>query len=663
MKMIQFNRRIVLLVGILALLGLLVIFSLSTHSYRLQDMVLHALGQSDKESHTSSKPKVINGKTVVFPTMFDPKEDLQRFYFSHFPGEAAKNAGANFVIGASSRGSLPKEMQMETKPYVMNVFLGGNGETADSDDAKNAACKSFKKDLAVEVSKPTPKNLPIEELVHRLVDSPSEYMKEYMPFFENDVKKQFEEGTIKDHWYRLAGSSVWLESHQVHLMISRVLYSSTGFRNRPSFSMVYAQVFDENWAEVDGIELVVPTNHPDIGNEKVVDTKQTYRTMKFPSILPLPAYHNVDHQDQRYYGPEDSRILLVRNPAGYEEPLIVLNSYHRKINEHNSEDEANMSLKFEFYRSMFVAWPWQQQRGKMNMEDLADKQYDRQLYIRSVELRRENMPRIKQQKNWTPFVSFKDRTKFGYDKYVYFIYRWTNLEVLQCDLTEITTKYASCKFVYRMNDKLPEDEAVGPMRGGTSLYNINELLSKYSDTPDVASLASKIPREREIWMGFARAHIKDCGCGLDMYRPNFVVLSKDANNKFKISHISSFASFDVPVTGWDPKSAKACQKDEPSVFIPNGISAWSIKSESTDVGFSDSVTMAYSIADLTVELIQIKNILASFVQLEAQSNSVVSPLFGRSSLPPAGFDNFNIECALEGSKKICAQFGKDHANE
>ncbi|RLV87682.1 Beta-mannosyltransferase 2 [Meyerozyma sp. JA9] len=659
--MLQFNRRLVLLIAILGLSGLLVVISStkSDSAYSLHDIVQHAQDHL-RPTDSATDSNIISGNSVIFPTSFH-NPDLQQFYFSHFPAAAAKNKNAQFLIGAPSSSIFPKVPELEMKPHVVNVFLAGDGQKDLADDMKPAKCESFRKELAVEVSKPISKNVPIEALVKRLLKDPAPYMKEFLPFFEEDVKKQFAENTIKDHWYRLAGSSVWLESHRVHFMISRLVYSKGGARNAPNFSMVLAQVFDENWQEINGAELVVPTNNPDIGNESESPSEQRYRVMKFPSLLPIPAYLNVHHQDSRYYGPEDSRILLVRNPAGYEEPLIVFNAYHRKIIESQAEKEDEMNLKFGFYRSMFAAWPWQQQRGKQNMEDVADKEFDKQLYTRAVELRRENMPRIETQKNWTPFVSSTDRAKYGYDKYAYFLYRYSNMEVLRCDLTEIPAKYSSCKFVYRMDDKLSDSASVGAMRGGTTLYNINELLQRHSKSPAVGSVLSQIPRDREIWMGFARAHIKDCGCGKDMYRPNFVVVTRDGSDKYQISHISSFASLNVPVAGWDINNPeKVCQEGQPSVFIPNGISSWTITSDHNQAGFSDDLTLAFSIADVSVEIVHIRNVLSSFVSLDSRNSNLVGPAFGTSTLPPAGFDNFNIECALEGSKKMCAEFGKEH---
>ena len=664
--MLQLNRRLVLLVAILGLLGLLIVISLTKpdSSYSFHDIVQHAQDHLRPAPNLATDSKVVDSNSVIFPTLFDKSPDLQQFYFSHFPAAAAKNKNAKFVAGAPSNSIFPKVPELEMKPHVVNVFLAGDGQKELADDKRPAKCESFRKELAVEVSKPISKNIPIEALIKRLLKEPTSYMKEFLPFFAEDIKKQFAEKTIKDHWYRLAGSSVWLESHRVHFMISRLVYSKRGARNAPNFSMVLAQVFDENWNEINGAELVVPTNNPDVGNEQESPNEQKYRVMKFPSLLPIPAYLNVNHQDNRYYGPEDSRILLVRNPAGYDEPLIVFNAYHRKIIESKSEKEDEINLKYGFYRSMFVAWPWQQQRGKQNMEDLADKEFDKNLYTRAVELRRENMPRIATQKNWTPFVSSNDRTKYGYDKYAYFIYRWSNMEVLRCDLTEVTAKYSNCKFVYRMDDKLPDSASVGPMRGGTNLYNINELLQSHSKNSEVVSLLSQIPREREIWMGFARAHIKNCGCGKDMYRPNFVVMTRDGGDKYQISHISSFTSLNVPVAGWDINNpGKACQDGQPSAFIPNGISSWTISKDHNQVGFSDDLTMAFSISDVSVEIVHIRNILSSFVLLDSKNSNLVGPVFGMSSLPPSGFDNFNIECALEGSKKMCAEFGKEHEND
>lgn len=656
--MIAHPRRVLGLLAALVLTGLLVVLSLTADSrYSLHKIAEHA-HQRLGGSTAPPAPKVVGAHTVVFPSLFS-SDDLQNYYIAHFPAAAAKNPGANFVVGAG-RSALPDTPAVELLPLVLDVYTNGDGRTVP-DDKKAALCQAARRAMAVEVSAPDAKNVDIEALVKRLMDDPSEYVKEFMPFFEEDTKKQFAEHTIKDHWFRLAGLSVWLESHQVHFMISRVVYLSRGVRNAPSFSWVYAQVFTAEWKEIDGIELVVPTNSPDVGDE--LRAGQQYRAMRFPAVLPLPAYHSADHRDNRYYGPEDARILLVRNPGGYDEPLLVFNAYHRKVTETTYSSEGDVSLKFTFYRLMFVAWPWQQQRGKLNMEDLADPHHDRHLYVRSVELRRDNVPRREVQKNWTPFVSFADRARHGYDRYTYFLYRWSSLEVLRCDLTQVAGNQASCLFVYRMDASLDDNAAVGEMRGGTSLVSVNELLHRHRDTPGAQALLAQMPRDREAWVGFARAHLAGCGCGQDIYRPNFVVLTRDRDDKFKISHISSFAPLNVPVRGWYEDRPEACQEGAPSVFIPNGVSAWKLVADDSAAGFTDWLTMAYSIADASVEIIHIKNILVSFAALDASTLKVLAPALSRSRLPSSGFDDFNIECALEGSRQMCAAFGKENGKK
>ena len=254
--MLQLNRRLVLLVAILGLLGLLIVISLTKpdSSYSFHDIVQHAQDHLRPAPNLATDSKVVDSNSVIFPTLFDKTPDLQQFYFSHFPAAAAKNKNAKFVAGAPSNSIFPKVPELEMKPHVVNVFLAGDGQKELADDKRPAKCESFRKELAVEVSKPISKNIPIEALIKRLLKEPTSYMKEFLPFFAEDIKKQFAEKTIKDHWYRLAGSSVWLESHRVHFMISRLVYSKRGARNAPNFSMVLAQVFDERnqWSRARG---------------------------------------------------------------------------------------------------------------------------------------------------------------------------------------------------------------------------------------------------------------------------------------------------------------------------------------------------------------------------------------------------------------------------
>ena len=206
--------------------------------------------------------------------------------------------------------------------------------------------------------------------------------------------------------------------------------------------MSYVQIF-QKWEELEDVELIVPTNNPDIGNQLAAE-KQLWASIRYPDFLPIPIFHNVNKQDNRFYGPEDPRnMILVKNPKGFEEPLVVFNEFHRKSIKINMADEerSQLTLNIKHYRSMFMGWPWQFQRGKVNIDGIPSRNFDDHLYTRVVELKRHNIPRKKVQKNWSPFISSHDHTIKSTNMISIFtsficgqIWRYT---LLKCDLSDI----------------------------------------------------------------------------------------------------------------------------------------------------------------------------------------------------------------------------------
>lgn len=139
-------------------------------------------------------------------------------------------------------------------------------------------------------------------------------------------------------------------------MISRVIYTKTGNKVQPVISLSYVQAFDRNWTELQNVTLIVPD-----------DSTGKFKTVTYPSFMPIPVYHNVKQQRGKFYGVEDPRIILVKNKQGYEEPLIVYNSFNRNSSNTNYLGEIKNLVKLDTYRSIFMAWIWRSQVGKNNV--------------------------------------------------------------------------------------------------------------------------------------------------------------------------------------------------------------------------------------------------------------------------------------------------------
>lgn len=552
--------------------------------------------------------------------------------------------------------------------HKINLFndLG----TIDSDLDQ---CESkLMNDITIKIDEPKSVDVSMQEILTNLLNNigTNKYLKELSPFFINELELQLKYNVVDHYWYRMAGSSVWLEQYQAHFMISRIIYSPDGSRNRPVLSFTYGQLFDRNWKELSNTKLVVPTNTLLKGrsaNQQTLPSpseEKHYKILKFPYFLPIPFWHDYDDTEGKNYGPEDPRIILVKNKAGYDEPLIIFNSLNRKLTHFDDDEDDRILLKTEFYRSMFICWPWQFQKGKANTDGFTDKVFDKNYYNKVVELKLKNLPIRKKQKNWTPFISHKAREFDGFDKNINFIYRWSNLEIIKCDILHGT---GVCSFTYRLNKNLDTGASVGPLRGGTGLVNVNNLVGpKFSD--------KFIPENREIWVGFARAHIDDCGCGNNMYRPNLVVITKDIlfdertitneyneleyqetpRDVYKISYISSSISFDTPIIGWDlMQPEEVCVG--PNIFIPNGISSWVVQ-ETADNEFNDFCTLTFSLSDYTVHKINIKGLLNEILNINKKQ--IIKEVPNHDKL--IGFDNNNLICALKKSTEFCYNYGLEH---
>lgn len=579
-----------------------------------------------------------NEKNVIFPRNFYHKKynEFSGFYDNTF-GEKDPSELVNIFKFNGNISALTGEV--EATQYNQHNFSVFDSKDSIAGDINK--CGEISKPLNFGLSnyqklEDSLSNM-VRKLAQQLEHDPA--IKELKPFFNDDLQRQLEAGKVQQHWFKFAGTSVWLEQYGVHLMISRALYSSKGDKRSPNLSLAYAQVFNEKWEELQDVELIIPTKNPH-------SFELLHHNMNFPCILPIPFYHDLKYQKKRFYGPEDPRILLVRNEDGNEEPLIIYNAYHRKLHTQESIDEEHMSVSFNYYRSMFMTWPFQRQVGKREVDGLSDPAREDTVYSRTVELRREGRDRLEVQKNWTPFVSAKDRDATKADNYIYFIYRWSNLEILKCPLTgSAQFGQSNCQYDYRRDPELSENTEVGPLRGGTEMISLHDILPQPMINPD-----------KEVWVGFARAHIKACGCGKDMYRPNLAVLTREGAN-FKLSSLSSFISLDIPVDGWTNPNIQ-CAKKDPNALIPNGISSWvarqakvrgkDAKSRSVKV-VDDYMTLTLSVADASVHTVHIKNLLRTLLD--------ETSLFSYDN--DLGYTNDVVDCSIKTSIEFCAGYGEE----
>ncbi|KAI3403029.2 hypothetical protein KGF56_004089 [Candida oxycetoniae] len=516
----------------------------------------------------------------------------------------------------------PVNYYITNQTYIPHSFrlFASTGESSSENDrhwTTSEVCKNLKLDRNASI---TESHLKFEDdwrlIVKTLINQVEEEQafRELGEFFQGKLPAILKSGELNEkHFYKFAATSVWLAKHGVHLMVSRIIFSQTAKKNDPQVSLLYAQIYDENWQELKAVDLIVP----------VVDEfgQREYVNLSFPRFMPIPFYHNAKKTKRRWYGPEDTRLLLSRNEYGDEEPIVVFNAFHRQVIEtkNNAMNDDVVNTKYKFFRSMFMGYLFRFQRGKQNTNGIQEPIYENIVYNKIVELRIGNQPRHETEKNWTPFVDPSERspaTRNG-DKHIYIVYQWDHLKILRCELANPGV-VSHCEVVFEQDTTAIK---VGPIRGGTELVSI---------TP------AKSNNLEQVWIGFLRAHLNKCGCGKAMYRPNFVVLVKHKNGNFKLSYLSSSISMNIDVDGWN-NGQMQCGEGDPNVLIPNGISLYDPK--------QDYLSLTLSVADKNDNLVHIQGIRQMVDKLDLNWNG-------------APVDSRQVDCVIDESIDFCKKYGE-----
>lgn len=516
----------------------------------------------------------------------------------------------------------------------------------------------------------------ITYILERLIEEHDKYhdpfYQEIAPVFLRELRVALKKNLVNSHWYRLSGSSVWLKDHKVHLLVSRLLFSTRRTRNDPKISFVLTQVFDKDWKELKDVRLVFPTNDlndPDAPGFTV--DGQRFHSYRFPRIMPIPFFNDYGRSNSRYLGPEDPRVVMIKNERGYEEPLAVFNAEHHEWEKNKEGKDVDAK-----YRSMFMVRLFQLQKGKGGVETKPRPETDNMYYVRTDELVIDGVPKPRKVKNWTPMLSENDRQVAGYDKSIMFVTQFSSLTVLKCDLVDNPGR---CHRLYATDGDISE------MRGGTPLLNANMLL-KQAEIP----VDQLLPPGREVFVGFARAHLTDCGCGSSFYRPNLVVFVKDEVNYtrekdgrietvtktlIKLSHISGFMSLHVPIDPWFiDKPYDICEGV--NALIPNGVADWKIESLDVKDGHwrcNDRLSVSFSVSDFSVDRVDISGIFNALLNSPEHSLFLAPPgsrnrqtdsflkmptldKEGNLNNEIPGYNNINIDCAIADSKQFCQRY-------
>lgn len=693
----------------------------TTSSPKQQDKL-----QQEIDQHQSDNSHEQQGKRIIiFPNNFPliKNDQLVKYYIDTMNQALHPH---DLIYRNCFEYKIP---QLSYSSQKIDVFSDGGGG-----DQSGIKCRRLSSQVNVKVSPAINKNGNMRQILTRFMQDDGLYFQEFLPFFPN-LKEQLrsaDDDIINKHWYQFIGSTVWLQQYGAHLMISRIIYTEVD-QGLPIISLAYLQLFDRNWNELNDVELIIP-DYETTTTTTTTQSKYKYKSIIYPYFAPIPIYHNVKQLNTgKFFGVEDPRIMLITNEFGFEEPIIIYNSHHRKILNIDYENGGDNQGKINFknYRSLFIGWLWKTQIGKFNLEQLPsehtldnykankndgnDNDYSKNEYIKIKELTRPNNQRNLLEKNWSLFLNHQEKLNHGYHSFIYFIYQFKDLKILKCPLSSSTTKKnndgddrfdSGCQWEYQINDD--DNFGSGYLHGGTELINVNELLDNYLSKSSTStsingkqltnSIKDRLPLNRQIWIGFARAAMRHCGCSETMYRPNMVILVKDdvptntniasGKSNYRLTHVSSFMDLGIEVLPWWEDKGLCEGKN---VVIPNGISSWTIENESNNLesesstitsnNLVDYLTITITRRDTTIDLVYIKGLLNALLLNPDNNNSnndidvteegssifkssvlfnvdLVKDYLSTTTTTTTKNVNKNLDCALQYSHKYCQIYGE-----
>ncbi|CCH60515.1 hypothetical protein TBLA_0C07240 [Henningerozyma blattae CBS 6284] len=419
-------------------------------------------------------------------------------------------------------------------------------------------------------------------------------------FMTNEDEKDLsDEEIVKKRWFRFGSSSVWLESQQCYITVTRLMYAKSGDRNKPDISLIRAQAFDKDWNEIKGkripkIDISLPKSieeelqriDKEFGNVDACEElssdavaydqctiqhanayldgqarkeeflKQYFVT--YPTVYEIPFYTEI-----RYKGPEDPRIIL-RKDDDLEEPVIVF----------NMENERGR----RFYSYL----------PHRNIKPLVE--FD----IKGHRAR-------KKEKNWAPFFHEDDTKTISLLSrgFIHFVYSFSPFEVIKCSLND-----GMCEKVFQKESlKLSNKNNYGGMRGGTQIVQLPSIIPKVTG--------------KQMWLGIAKSHIEYCGCGRHFYRP-MLSLFVESNGVYHQELVVPYLDFNTEVIGWNNQENKC---DYINIMSPNSISAWEVLGQDPlTKKFDDYLVITYSESDILSKVITVRGMLDYILRLYGEKD-------------------------------------------
>ena len=449
-------------------------------------------------------------------------------------------------------------------------------------------------------------------------------------------KGKTENEIIQKQWFRFGGSSVWLESEQCFLVFTRVLYSRVESKVQPHISLIRAQAFDKDWKEIIGkkipyIDIDLPDNMENEMAKLDIElniedcAKYADNTLEYDACnvqqakTALQNKKKKEHVVSKYYvtypttfdfrfdaegdlkGPEDPHVIL-RKTETIEEPIIIF----------------NMHDNIESHRRIFSYMPHRKIEPLLKLQIVERK-------MRGSE------------KNWTPFFHPSDQAQSGISRgSLHFIYSFSPLDIIKCSLND-----GICEVVFDQQSlAISDSNTFDGMRGGTQFVPLPQ------EMPGILN--------KNIWVGFPKLHINNCGCGDVFYRPMLDVLI-ESNGIYHQEIIVPAMDLDIEVLSWDGKST-GCQGK--NVLNPNSITHWDIVHQDPHTKqFEDYMTLTISESDSFTKIITLKGVLNYVLGIYRVKNMKDEFLPSEKSNDIIGK---TLTCFTNFGEQHCSIYGKMH---
>lgn len=622
MSMLLFRRRSNLLLVLLVIIGLFVGKTMMTKD------LTPTLGRAMQNMEfVESKPDLLH---------VDVSQLLRHRQWARSPitekiltQDYAKEKITGFVSNLDMEKLLAKKAkQLQKEGQKIDAKLNLH-------DYKNlATCK----DLAYisEIEHSTDKVLlqdDLQGLRRKLKNEKSFLSKEVVNEDEEDGLTEKE--IIQQKWFQFGTSAVWLEREQCYVAYSRVIYSPAGVRDEPHLSLVRAQAFDKNWKEIKGkripyVDLPIPNDMPEalkkvdkelgmfdcdehkkdssaydsclVENAKNRLLAQNRKEkiiskhyMTYPAILDIPFNPWGD-----WRGPEDPKVIL-RQTKDYEEPVVVFNIWDDQLDR----------------RIMAAYMPHRKVDPLQKLSVMGREQ-------RGVE------------KNWTPFFHKNTGESSVSRGFIHFIYSFSPLEILKCSLND-----GFCEMVFEADTlRITEENHFGGFRGGTQFVRLPDVL------PQV--------RGQNIWIGFPKQHISDCGCGSAYYRPMFSVLVEHSG-VYSQELLVPAIGFGIDIISWDLKGTY-CRGV--NILSPNAITHWDVVQQDPHTKlFEDYLTISLSEADINTRVVTIKGLLNYILKMYREKELQEKFLISEEADAIIGH---TLKCLKSSAFNYCKVYGEKH---